>query len=36
MERGKIDAEYAELMTLIAELTDIIENEKNTLRSYKK
>jgi DNA gyrase subunit A len=28
MERGKIDAEYAELMTLIAELTDIIENER--------
>ena len=28
MERGKIDAEYAELMKLIAELTDIIENER--------
>lgn len=28
MERGKIDAEYAELMTLITELTDIIENER--------
>ena len=31
MERGKIDAEYAELMTLISELTDIIENERKLL-----
>jgi len=31
MERGKIDAEYTELMTLISELTDIIENERKLL-----
>jgi DNA gyrase subunit A len=31
MERGKIDAEYSELMTLISELTDIIENERKLL-----
>ncbi|OUW34521.1 MAG: DNA gyrase subunit A [Verrucomicrobia bacterium TMED175] len=31
MERGKIDAEYAELMTLISELIDIIENERKLL-----
>ena len=28
MEREKIDAEYAELMETISELTEIIENEK--------
>ena len=27
MEREKIEAEYAELMALITELTEIIENE---------
>ena len=31
MERGKIDAEYTELMTLISELTEIIENERKLL-----
>ena len=31
MERGKIDAEYSELMALISELTEIIENEKKLL-----
>jgi DNA gyrase subunit A len=31
MERGKIDAEYTELMTRISELTDIIENERKLL-----
>ena len=31
MERGKIDSEYTELMTLISELTDIIENERKLL-----
>jgi len=31
MERGKIDAEYTELMTLISELTAIIENERKLL-----
>jgi len=31
MERGKIDAEYTELMTLISELIDIIENERKLL-----
>lgn len=31
MERGKIDAEYSELMTLISELTEIIENERKLL-----
>ena len=31
MERGKIDAEYTELMALISELTDIIENERKLL-----
>lgn len=31
MERGKIDAEYSELMALISELTEIIENERKLL-----
>ena len=31
MERNKIEAEYAELMGLIAELTEIIENERRLL-----
>lgn len=31
MERGKIDAEYSELMVLISELTEIIENERKLL-----
>ena len=31
MERGKIDAEYAELMAVISELTEIIENERKLL-----
>ena len=31
MERGKIDAEYSELMAVISELTEIIENERKLL-----
>ena len=31
MERGKIDAEYSELMSVISELTEIIENERKLL-----
>ena len=31
MEREKIDAEYAELMEIISELTEIIENERKLL-----
>ena len=31
MEREKIDAEYAELMTVISELNEIIENERKLL-----
>ena len=31
MEREKIDAEYAELMAVISELTEIIENERKLL-----
>src|SRR5690606_3859044 len=31
LERGKIEAEYLELMALIAELTEIIENEGRLL-----
>ena len=31
MEREKIDAEYAELMETISELTEIIENERKLL-----
>ncbi|MEC8243831.1 MAG: DNA gyrase subunit A [Verrucomicrobiota bacterium] len=31
MERGKIDAEYTELITLISELIEIIENERKLL-----
>ena len=31
MERGKIDAEYTELMTFISKLTEIIENERKLL-----
>ena len=31
MEREKIDAEYAELMTMISELNEIIENERKLL-----
>jgi DNA gyrase subunit A len=31
MERGKIDAEYSELMAFISELTEIIENERKLL-----
>jgi DNA gyrase subunit A len=31
MERGKIDAEYTELMMLISKLTEIIENERKLL-----
>jgi len=36
MERGKIDAEYTELMTLISELTEIIENERKLLDLIKR
>ena len=31
MEREKIDAEYADLMAVISELTEIIENERKLL-----
>ena len=31
MEREKIDAEYADLMAVISELTEIIENERKFL-----